>query len=131
MHDPQALEEAEEELKSTEAAAQVLGDKEAPPEAGEDATLVPTEMTVAALQEALAKRSLDTKWNPLNKKKELVDRLSVRDRLLCTTGVDVELEACRGWDILGTVCAEGCVVQHVDSSPTSSGKHIFMGECTV
>ncbi|CAL8469862.1 g9404 [Coccomyxa elongata] len=71
-----ALEEAEEELKSTEAAAQVLGDKEAPPDAGEDATLVPAEMTVAALQEALAKRGLETKWNPLNKKKELVDRLS-------------------------------------------------------
>ncbi|BDA43873.1 probable cell division cycle and apoptosis regulator protein 1 [Coccomyxa sp. Obi] len=71
-----ALEEAEEELKSTEAAAQVLGDKETPPEAGEDATLVPAEMTVAALQEALSKRGMDTKWNPLNKKKELVDRLS-------------------------------------------------------
>lgn len=77
VHAAQALEEAEEELKSTEAAAQVLGDREAPPEAGEDATLVPAEMTVAALQEALAKRGLDTKWNPLNKKKELVDRLSV------------------------------------------------------
>ncbi len=78
-HAAQALEGAEEELKSTEAAAQVLGDKEAPPEAGEDATLVPAEMTVAALQEALAKRGLETKWNPLNKKKELVDRLSVSD----------------------------------------------------
>lgn len=30
-----------------------------------------------ALQEELTKRGLDTKWNPLKGKKELVDRLQV------------------------------------------------------
>ena len=46
---------------------------------GDSLTLAPAEMTVAALQEALSKRGLGTKWNPLsaNKKKELVDRLQV------------------------------------------------------
>jgi hypothetical protein len=78
----QELEEAEEDAKSTEAAAQVLGDKEPPPEAGDEAALKPGEMTVAALQEELSKRGLDTKWNPLKKKKELVDRLLVRLPLL-------------------------------------------------
>lgn len=37
-------------------------------------------MTVAALQEALGKRGLDTKWTPLKGKKELVDRLQARFR---------------------------------------------------
>ena len=45
---------------------------------GDDLTINPGEMTVAALQEALSKRGLDTKWNPLKSKKELVDRLQVK-----------------------------------------------------
>ena len=77
----QALEAAEEEASAAEAAAQLLGEdgKEAPePEAAAEAALVPDSMTVAALQEELSKRGLDTKWNPLKKKKELVDRLQAR-----------------------------------------------------
>jgi hypothetical protein len=73
----QALEEAEEEAKGTEAAAQVLGEKDAPPDADPTDSANPAEMTVAQLQEELSKRGLDTKWNPLKKKKELVDRLQV------------------------------------------------------
>lgn len=76
----QALEAAEEEASAAEAAAQLLGDdaKEPEPEAAAEAALVPDSMTVAALQEELSKRGLDTKWNPLKKKKELVDRLQAR-----------------------------------------------------
>ena len=33
---------------------------------------------MAQLQEELTKRSLDTKWNPLKGKKELLERLQVR-----------------------------------------------------
>ena len=77
----QALDAAEEEEKSAEASLELLGreDVPAPPDMGDNLTLAPAEMTVAALQEALSKRGLDTKWNPLsaNKKKELVDRLQV------------------------------------------------------
>ena len=79
-HCLQALEAAEEEASAAEAAAQLLSEdgKEAPePEAAAEAALVPENMTVAALQEELSKRGLDTKWNPLKKKKELVDRLQV------------------------------------------------------
>lgn len=77
---PQALDAAEEEEKSAEANFELLGSQEVPPppDAGDNLTITPSEMTVAALQEALSKRGLDTKWNPLNKKKELVDRLQVR-----------------------------------------------------
>ena len=53
-----------------------------PPDIGDNLTLMPSEMTVAALQEALSKRGLDTKWNPLKSKKELVDRLQVGAPLL-------------------------------------------------
>ena len=77
----QALDAAEEEEKSAEASFELLGREEvpAPPDMGDNLTLAPAKMTVAALQEALSKRGLDTKWNPLsaNKKKELVDRLQV------------------------------------------------------
>ena len=77
----QALDAAEEEEKSAEASFELLGQEDvpAPPDIGDNLTLAPAEMTVAALQEALSKRGLDTKWNPLsaNKKKELVDRLQV------------------------------------------------------
>ncbi len=44
----------------------------------EDLAAEPNAMTVAALQEALAARGLDTKWTPLRGKKELVDRLQAR-----------------------------------------------------
>ncbi len=73
----QALEAAEAAAKQAEAAAAEHPSLEAP---GEDAgaALEPSAMTVAALQEELAKRGLDTKWNPLKKKKELVSRLQAR-----------------------------------------------------
>ena len=76
----QALDAAEEEEKSAEANFQLLSSKDAPPpppDIGDNLTITPGEMTVAALQEALSKRGLDTKWNPLKSKKELVDRLQV------------------------------------------------------
>ena len=77
----QALDAAEEEERSAEASFELLGaeDVPAPPDIGDNLTVKPAEMTVAALQEALSKRGLDTKWNPLsaNKKKDLVDRLQV------------------------------------------------------
>lgn len=77
----QALDAAEEEERSAEASFELLGreDVPAPPDMGDNLSVKPAEMTVAALQEALSKRGLDTKWNPLsaNKKKELVDRLQV------------------------------------------------------
>ena len=75
----QALDAAEEEEKSAEANFQLLGSQDIPPppDMGDDLTINPGEMTVAALQEALSKRGLDTKWNPLKSKKELVDRLQV------------------------------------------------------
>jgi len=55
----------------------------AAPAAGgaEDLAAEPGAMTVAALQEALAARGLDTKWTPLRGKKELVDRLQARLKL--------------------------------------------------
>ena len=76
----QALDAAEEEEKSAEANFQLLGSQDIPPppDMGDDLTINPGEMTVAALQEALSKRGLDTKWNPLKSKKELVDRLQVK-----------------------------------------------------
>lgn len=43
-----------------------------------DLDLDPPSMTVAELQAELAKRGLETKWNPLRGKKGLQDRLSVR-----------------------------------------------------
>ena len=64
----QALDAAEEEEKSAEANFQLLSSKDAPPpppDIGDNLTITPGEMTVAALQEALSKRGLDTKWNPL------------------------------------------------------------------
>lgn len=36
----------------------------------------------SSLQEELTKRGLDTKWNPLKGKKELVDRLQVGPAVL-------------------------------------------------
>jgi hypothetical protein len=42
-----------------------------------DLTLSPPSLTVAQLQEALSTRGLDTKWDPLKGKKQLVDRLQV------------------------------------------------------
>lgn len=51
---------------------------EAPSEETEAAPLAdPGALTVAQLQEELTKAGLDTKWNPLKGKKELVDRLQV------------------------------------------------------
>ena len=71
----QEVEAAETEAAVAEAAVQALGEQGAPPETDLSAGLVPGDMTVAALQEELSRRGLDTKWNPLKKKKELVDRL--------------------------------------------------------
>lgn len=61
------------------AAAEAAAESGAAPDA-EDLAAEPGAMTVAALQEALGARGLDTKWTPLKGKKELVDRLQVRLR---------------------------------------------------
>ncbi|KAK9843771.1 hypothetical protein WJX81_005663 [Elliptochloris bilobata] len=65
---------AEAEVAAAEAATEatkesVASDAKAPD--GEDLAMEPATMTVAALQEALGKRGLDTKWTPLKGKKEL------------------------------------------------------------
>ncbi len=92
----QALDAAEEEEKSAEANFQLLGSQDVPPppDIGDNLTITPAEMTVAALQEALSKRGLDTKWNPLKSKKELVDRLQVSKASPCHS-------ICRWIDVLG------------------------------
>ncbi len=59
------------------AATEAVQESAAAPDA-EDLAAEPAAMTVAALQEALGKRGLDTKWTPLRGKKELVDRLQAR-----------------------------------------------------
>lgn len=84
----QALDAAEEEEKSAEANFQLLGSQDVPPppDIGDNLTITPAEMTVAALQDALSKRGLDTKWNPLKSKKELVDRLQVHRFSGCLRG---------------------------------------------
>ena len=58
------------------------GEKDEPEVLEEEALDVPA-LTVAQLQEELTKRSLETKWNPLKGKKELVERLQVLLPLIC------------------------------------------------
>ncbi|KAL4450685.1 hypothetical protein ABPG77_001041 [Micractinium sp. CCAP 211/92] len=72
------LAEAEAALQAAEAAAQEAAGRAAGSNnadgLGSDG-LDPPGMNVQQLQEELARRGLDTKWNPLKGKKELVDRL--------------------------------------------------------
>lgn len=58
-------------------AAAEEGAKHPPPDIPEEDRITPADLTVAQLQEQLSKRSLETKWNPLKGKKELVERLKV------------------------------------------------------
>ena len=60
--------------------ASEVGAKDPPTEASDADSLEAASLTVAQLQEELTKRGLDTKWNPLKGKKELVDRLQARLR---------------------------------------------------
>lgn len=75
----QELAQAEARLKELEEAAKVAAEKAAA--TNKDAGgldfegLDPPNMNVQQLQEELTKRGLDTRWNPLKGKKELVDRL--------------------------------------------------------
>ncbi len=58
-------------------AAAEEGAKHPPPDIPKEDRITPASLTVAQLQEQLSQRKLDTKWNPLKGKKELVDRLQV------------------------------------------------------
>jgi len=58
-------------------AAEEESGKEGAPELPAEEELHAASLTVAQLQSELGKRALDTKWNPLKGKKELVDRLQV------------------------------------------------------
>ncbi|KAL4433711.1 hypothetical protein ABPG75_000152 [Micractinium tetrahymenae] len=72
------LAEAEGRLKEAEEAAKQAADKAAGSKNDDglgSEGLDPPSMNVQQLQEELTKRGLDTKWNPLKGKKELVDRL--------------------------------------------------------
>ncbi|PRW20657.1 SWI SNF-related matrix-associated actin-dependent regulator of chromatin subfamily A 1 isoform X1 [Chlorella sorokiniana] len=72
------LAEAESKLKSLEEAAKAAAERASGSKAADGLGfegLDPPAMNVQQLQEELTKRGLDTKWNPLKGKKELVDRL--------------------------------------------------------
>ena len=60
--------------------ASEAGAKDPPAEASDADSLDASSLTVAQLQEELTKRGLDTKWNPLKGKKELVERLQASFR---------------------------------------------------